>query len=57
MLTTLGPKGQIVIEKAIRNALGIEPGYVAVQKLAGDHNDDHPRTCISGFQFHRSLPD
>ncbi|MCX6045878.1 MAG: AbrB/MazE/SpoVT family DNA-binding domain-containing protein [Chloroflexi bacterium] len=37
MLTTVGQKGQIVIEKTIREALGLQPGYVAVQKLAGDH--------------------
>ena len=37
MLTTVGQKGQIVIEKAIRDKLGLQPGYVAVQKLAGDH--------------------
>ncbi len=37
MLNTVGQKGQIVIEKAIREQLGLQPGYVAVQKLAGDH--------------------
>ncbi len=37
MLTTVGQKGQIVIEKAIRDRLGLQPGYVAVQKLVGDH--------------------
>jgi AbrB family looped-hinge helix DNA binding protein len=37
MLTTVGQKGQIVIEKTIRDALGLQPGYVAVQKLAGNH--------------------
>ncbi len=37
MLTTVGQKGQIVIEKTIREALGLQPGYVAVQKLADDH--------------------
>ena len=36
MLTTVGQKGQIVIEKTIRETLGLQPGYVAVQKLAGD---------------------
>jgi len=37
MFTTLGQKGQIVIEQAIREALGLKPGYVAVQRLVGDH--------------------
>lgn len=33
---TVGTKGQVVIEKPIRDALGIEPGYVAVQRLVDD---------------------
>ncbi len=37
MFGRLGQKGQIVIEQAIRETLGLEPGYVAVQKLVGDH--------------------
>ena len=37
MATVVGIKGQIVVEKSIRDALGLQPGYVAVQKLAGDH--------------------
>jgi AbrB family looped-hinge helix DNA binding protein len=37
MLATVGQKGQIVIEKALRDALGLRPGYFAVQKLVSDH--------------------
>ncbi len=37
MSSVVGTKGQIVIEKAIRQALGIQAGYVAVQRLVGDH--------------------
>ena len=37
MPTTVGEKGQVVIEKPIREALGIEPGYVTLQTLVGDH--------------------
>ncbi len=37
MASTVGSKGQIVIEKAIRDALGLQPGYIAVQKLVEDH--------------------
>ena len=37
MANVLGAKGQVVIEKAIRESLGIEAGYVAVQRLVGDH--------------------
>ncbi len=33
----VGPKGQIVIAKEIRDQLGIEPGWLAVQRLQGDH--------------------
>lgn len=37
MSSVVGTKGQIVIEKRIRQALGIQAGYVAVQRLVGDH--------------------
>lgn len=30
-------RAKVVIEKALRDALGIEPGYVAVQRMMGDH--------------------
>jgi AbrB family looped-hinge helix DNA binding protein len=33
----VGEKGQIVIEKPIRDALGIQPGSIAVQSLREDH--------------------
>jgi bifunctional DNA-binding transcriptional regulator/antitoxin component of YhaV-PrlF toxin-antitoxin module len=33
----VGTKGQIVIEKEIRDRLGVEPGWVALQRLVGDH--------------------
>lgn len=37
MANLVGEKGQIVIEKPIRDALGVQPGSVAVQTLVGDH--------------------
>jgi bifunctional DNA-binding transcriptional regulator/antitoxin component of YhaV-PrlF toxin-antitoxin module len=37
MATKVGEKGQVVIEQPIREALGVEPGFVAVQTLVGDH--------------------
>jgi bifunctional DNA-binding transcriptional regulator/antitoxin component of YhaV-PrlF toxin-antitoxin module len=37
MAHLVGEKGQLVIEKPIRDALGIQPGFVAVQSLVGDH--------------------
>ena len=33
----VGPKGQIVISKEIREKLGIEPGWLALQLLVDDH--------------------
>lgn len=36
MANRVGSKGQVVIEQRIREALGIEPGALAFQKLAGD---------------------
>ncbi|HXU47123.1 MAG TPA: AbrB/MazE/SpoVT family DNA-binding domain-containing protein [Thermoanaerobaculia bacterium] len=33
----VGEKGQLVIEKPIREALGVEPGFVSVQTLVEDH--------------------
>jgi AbrB family looped-hinge helix DNA binding protein len=32
MATKVGAKGQVVIEKAIRDSLGIEPGSLAIQR-------------------------
>lgn len=41
MPTRVGPKGQVVIEQRIREALGIQRGALAVQRLAGDHVEIH----------------
>ena len=37
MSYTVGPKGQIVVAKEIRDKLGIEPGWMALQRLEDDH--------------------
>jgi len=33
----VGSKGQVVIAKEIRDLLGVEPGWLALQRLVGDH--------------------
>ena len=37
MKYTVGPKGQIVIAKDLRERLGVEPGWLALQRVEGDH--------------------
>jgi bifunctional DNA-binding transcriptional regulator/antitoxin component of YhaV-PrlF toxin-antitoxin module len=36
MSTLVGTKGQVTIEKEIRDALGVHPGWRAIQRLEGD---------------------
>ena len=36
MPTKVGPKGQVVIHKRIREQLGVEPGFFAMQRIVGD---------------------
>ena len=33
----VGPKGQVVIEKEIRERLGVEPGWLTVQRAVDGH--------------------
>jgi len=33
----VGSKGQVVIDKRIRDELGVEPGSLAIQQRVGDH--------------------
>lgn len=37
MAYTVGPKGQVVIAKEIRDRLGVHPGWTVVQRVADDH--------------------
>ncbi len=37
MAHAVGPKGQVVIAKEIRDQLGVRPGWRAVQMLVDDH--------------------
>lgn len=36
-MATVGAKYQVVIEQAAREKLGIQPGWIAVQTVVGDH--------------------
>lgn len=51
MANKVGTKGQIVIDKRIRDSLGIEPGWIALQTLS----DDHVEICFVGPEHNRSL--
>lgn len=33
----VGPKGQVVISKSTRDALGIQAGFEALERVVGDH--------------------
>ena len=37
MAYLVGPKGEIVIAKDIRDRLGVEPGWISLQRLVDDH--------------------
>jgi bifunctional DNA-binding transcriptional regulator/antitoxin component of YhaV-PrlF toxin-antitoxin module len=37
----VGTKGQVVIEKAIRDALGVKPGWLAIQQVVDGHLEIH----------------
>jgi bifunctional DNA-binding transcriptional regulator/antitoxin component of YhaV-PrlF toxin-antitoxin module len=37
MANQVGEKGQVVIEKPLREALGVKPGFVTAQTLVDDH--------------------
>lgn len=37
MGNVVGTKGQVVINKEIRRKLGIEPGWLALQRIVDDH--------------------
>ncbi len=40
-MPVMGPKGQIVISKEIRDRLGIGPGWLAIERVVDDHVEIH----------------
>lgn len=65
MARRVGSKGQVVIEKEIRDRLGVRPGWLAVQQLVDDHVDiyfvppEHDRSLAGALRPYSSvrLPD
>ena len=51
MATKVGTKGQVVIDKQIRDRLGIGAGWLALQRLV----DDHVEIYFVGPEHNRSL--
>lgn len=41
MSYVMGPKGQIVVAKELRDQLGVGPGWLAIQQVKGDHLEVH----------------
>lgn len=37
MAYKVGPKGQVVLAKDIRDRFGIKPGWIALERVVGDH--------------------
>lgn len=62
MANVVGSKGQIVIDKGIRDRLGIKPGYRATQLLVDDHVElhfippDHNQSLMGILASHISGP-
>jgi AbrB family looped-hinge helix DNA binding protein len=54
----IGTKGQLVIEKEIRDQLGIQPGWIAVQRVVDDHIEvwfqppEHDRSMKGSLASH-----
>jgi len=51
MGNVVGPKGQVVIEKEIRDRLGVQPGWKTVQMVV----DNHVRIYFIPPEHRRSL--
>jgi bifunctional DNA-binding transcriptional regulator/antitoxin component of YhaV-PrlF toxin-antitoxin module len=61
MASVVGPKGQVVIAKELRDQLGIGPGWVTIQRLAGDHVEvyflppEHDRSLKGSLAKHTKV--
>ena len=62
MAYVVGSKGQIVIAKELRDRLGVQPGWVALQRLAGDHIEvylvppQHRKSLQGSLAQHIKMP-
>ena len=63
IVAEVGAGGEVVIDPAIRERLGVQPGYRAVQILSGEHVEihfvppRHSRSLLGAAKpFMRSLP-
>ena len=56
MANKVGTKGQVVIDKQIRDRLGIGPGWTALQRLVDDHVEiyfiepEHNRSLLGSLK-------
>lgn len=58
MAHVVGEKGQVVISKEIRERLGVEAGWIALQRVVGDHVEvyflppEHDRSLKGSLAAH-----
>lgn len=61
MANVVGPKGQVVIAKEIRDRLGVESGWLAFQRLVEDHVEvyflppEHKKSLKGSLAKHTSV--
>lgn len=61
MTGSVGTQGQVVIDEAIRAALGIAPGWIAVQRLVDNHVEirflppDHGESLKGSLASHTTV--
>ncbi len=61
MATKVGSKGQVVIEKGIRDKLGVGPGWLALQRVVDGHVEitflppEHNRSLYGSLGQHTTI--